>query len=29
MCNDVYKKRLIQMGRSPKNIFNVGGIGAR
>ena len=28
MCNDVYKKRLIQMGESPKNIFNVGGIGA-
>ena len=28
VCNDVYKKRLIQMGESPKNIFNVGGIGA-
>ncbi len=28
VCNEVYKKRLIQMGESPKNIFNVGGIGA-
>jgi UDP-hydrolysing UDP-N-acetyl-D-glucosamine 2-epimerase len=28
VCNEVYKKRLIQMGETPKNIFNVGGIGA-
>ena len=28
VCNEVYKKRLVQMGESPKSIFNVGGIGA-
>ncbi|MDC0454717.1 UDP-N-acetylglucosamine 2-epimerase [Candidatus Pelagibacter sp.] len=27
-CNKVYKKRIIQMGESPKNVYDVGGIGA-
>ena len=26
-ANDIYKKRIIQLGENPKNVFNVGGMG--
>lgn len=28
VCNKIYQKRLINMGEQPKNIFNVGSLGA-
>jgi GDP/UDP-N,N'-diacetylbacillosamine 2-epimerase (hydrolysing) len=28
VCNQVYKKRVIQMGENPKYVFDVGGLGA-
>ena len=28
VCNEIYKKRLIQMGETPKSVYNVGGIGS-
>ena len=28
VCNKIYRKRIINMGEDPKNVYNVGGIGA-